>query len=66
MPVKVKTADYFAVISLTKAIFQYISMESRSSELYLQLSFKYYSNSCFIQKLFLKVWQILVTRQVDL
>ena len=51
----------FGGISLTKAIFRKYLKESCSSELYLQLSFKYLFNLYFILKIFLKVRQVQTT-----
>ena len=45
----------FGGISITKAIFMKYLKESCSSELYLQLSFKYFSKLCVIPKIFSKV-----------
>ena len=39
-------------MSLTKSIFRKYLKENCSSELYLQLSFKYFPNLCFISNLF--------------
>ena len=51
----------FADISLTKASSRRYLKESCSSELYLQLPFKYFLNLSFIPKLILKVWQVQMT-----
>ena len=51
----ISKTDYFDHISVTKAISRKYLMESCSSKLFLQLSFKYYVKSCFIAKLFSKV-----------
>ena len=50
-----KLPDNFGDISLTNAIFRKYLRENCSSLLYLQLSFKYFVNLCFIPKLFSKV-----------
>ena len=55
--------DYNGGISLTKAMFKKYLKENCSSELYLQLSFKYFSNLSFILKLSSKVWQV-QTREI--
>ena len=47
-----KWPDNFDDISLTKAIFRKDLKENRSSELYLQLSFKHFANLYLIPKLF--------------
>ena len=51
------------VVSLTKVIFRKYLMENCSSELYLQLSSKYFSNLSSIPKLSSKVWQV-QTREI--
>ena len=53
-PIK-KCKDHLGDISLTKAILRKYMKENCSSELYLQLSSKYFVNLCFIQNLFLKL-----------
>ena len=53
--------DHLGDISLTKAIFRKYNKENCSSELYLQLSLKYFMNLCFIPKLFWKLWQVQMT-----
>ena len=58
MPVPFNLPDYFGGISLPKAIFWKYLMEKFSSELYLQLSFKYFSILCLILKLSLNAWQV--------
>ena len=50
-----KQPDYFGDITLTKATFRKYLKEKYSSESNQQLSFKYFSKLCLIQKLFTKV-----------
>ena len=50
-----KRPDYLGDISLTKAHFVKYLKEKCSSELSLNISFKYLVKSCFIPKLFSKV-----------
>ena len=61
MPAAAKPPDNFGNIFLIKAIFRNNLKENCSSDLYLQLSFKYFGNLCFIPKLFLKVRQVQTT-----
>ena len=54
MPIAAKTDRQFGDISLTKAIFRKYLKENYSTELYLNLSFKYFANLYFIPFLFTK------------
>ena len=51
-------SDNFGDIFVTNAIFRTIFKKNYSCELYLQLSFKYFENLCFVPKLFPKVRQV--------
>ena len=51
IPVAAKPPDYFGDISLREAIIRKYLKENCSSELELQLPFKYFVNLCFFPKI---------------
>ena len=57
----VPVAGYFGDFSSTKAILRKYLKERWSSEPYLQLSSKYFANSCSTSKLFIKVYHVLTS-----
>ena len=62
-----KKSDNFGDIGLTKATFRNYLKENCSSELYLQLSFKYFGNLCFIHFLLIsKVHEVQTTLFKDM